>query len=89
MAIRVPPDSFVDVYVLDEEGNQQVNEEQELEEQAPVQGELRDTTVADRLRGDEGGDRWGRQTDRSTVPVPEASPVAAASSHQCLQRRQC
>lgn len=34
--VRVPPDSLVDVDVLNEEGYQQVDEEQEFKEQAPV-----------------------------------------------------
>lgn len=36
MIVRVPPDSLVDVDVLNEEGYQQVDEEQEFKEQAPV-----------------------------------------------------
>lgn len=61
MAVRVPPDGPVDVDVLDKQRNQQIQEEQELEEQAAVQWQRWDSGVAHRLRRDEGRERRRRE----------------------------
>lgn len=42
VAVRVPPDCPVDVYVLDKQGHQQIEKKQELKQQAAVQWQLRD-----------------------------------------------
>lgn len=68
MAVWVPPDRPVDVYVLDKQGHQQIKKEQELKEQAAVQRQLGDPRVTDWLRGNEGRKRGGRQTHRVTAP---------------------
>jgi len=68
VAVGVPPHGAVDVDVLDEQRHQQVQEEQELKEQAAVQRELGDLRVADGLRGDEGREGRGRQTHGVTAP---------------------
>lgn len=68
MTVRIPPHCPVDVYVLDKQGHQQIEKEQELKQQAAVQRQLGDSRVADRLRGDEGRERGRRQTHRVTAP---------------------
>lgn len=68
MAVWVPPDCPVDVYVLDKQGHQQIKEEQELEQQAAVQRQLGDPRVTDRLRSNEGRKGGCRQTHRVTAP---------------------
>lgn len=62
MAVGVPPDCPVDVDVLDKQCHQQIEEEQELEEQAAVQWQFGDPRVAHRLRSDEGRERRRRET---------------------------
>lgn len=68
MAVWVPPDRPVDVYVLDKQGHQQIQKEQELKQQAAVQRQLGNPRVTDRLRCNEGRERGGRQTHRVTAP---------------------
>ena len=68
MAVWVPPDRPVDVDVLDKQGHQQIEKEQELKQQAAVQGQLGDPRVADRLRSNEGRERRSGQTHRVTAP---------------------
>lgn len=68
VTVRVPPDRPVDVDVLDKQGHQQIEKEQELKQQAAVQRQLRDPRVADRLWSNEGRERRGRQTHRVTAP---------------------
>lgn len=62
MDVRIPPHRPVDVNILHKECHQQVEEEQELEEQAAVQGKLGDTAVAYRLGRNQGGERGSRET---------------------------
>lgn len=69
VAVRVPPHGPVDVDVLHEESHQQVEEEQELKQQAAVQWKLRDTGVTYRLRRDQGREGRSRQSHRITAPV--------------------
>lgn len=68
VAVRVPPHRPVDVYVLDKQGHQQIQEEQELKEQAAVQRQLGDPRVTHRLRNNEGRDRGRRLTHHVTAP---------------------
>lgn len=68
MAVWVPPDRPVDVYVLDKQGHQQVEKEQELKQQAAIQRQLGDPRVANRLWSDEGRERGRGQTHRVTAP---------------------
>lgn len=68
MAVRVPPHRPVDVHVLDKQGHEQIQEEQELKQQAAVQRELGDPRVPDRLRSDEGREGGRGQTHRVTAP---------------------
>lgn len=68
VAVGVPPDCPVDVYVLDKQGHQQIKKEQELKQQAAVQRQLGDPRVTHRLRSNEGRERGGRQTHRITAP---------------------
>lgn len=67
MDVRVPPHRPVDVNILHEERHQQVEEEQELKEQAAVQRKLGDAAVAHRLGRNQGGERGSRQTRRITA----------------------
>ena len=50
----VRPESSVDVQVLDKQRHQEIQEEEELKQEAAVQWERRDPGVTDRLRGYEG-----------------------------------
>lgn len=88
MIVRVPPDSLVDVDVLNEEGYQQVDEEQEFKEEAPIQRQLRDAAVTDRLWSDQRCDGRRREADGTTIPVSQPSTVPAAPANQRLERRQ-
>lgn len=69
VAVWVPPNCPVDVYVLDKQGHQQIQKEQELKQQATVQWQLWDPRVTHRLRSNEGREGGGRQTDRITAPM--------------------
>lgn len=67
MAVGIPPHSSVDVDVLHKQRHQQVEEEQELKQQAAVQRQVGDTGVTHWLWGDEGG-QWRRwQPNRVTA----------------------
>lgn len=68
MIVWVPPDSLVDVDVLNEKGYQQVDEEQEFKEKAPIQRQLRDAAVTDRLWSDQRCDGRRREADGTTIP---------------------
>lgn len=68
MAVWVPPDRPVYVDVLDKQGHQQVEKEQELKQQAAIQRQLGNPRVADRLWSDEGREGGCGQTHRVTAP---------------------
>lgn len=68
MTVWIPPHRPVNVDVLHKQGHQQVEEQQELKEEAAVRRQLRDPRVTDRLRGDEGRDGGSRETHRGTAP---------------------
>jgi len=66
--VWVPPDSLVDVDVLNEEGYQQVDEEQEFKEKAPIQRQFRDPAVTYRLWSNQRCDRRRGEADGTTIP---------------------
>lgn len=88
MAVGVPPHCPVDVDVLDEQSHEQIEEQEKLEQEAAVQGQLWDPRVSDRLWSDESRERGRRQTQRATVPVPDAGAIAQVSPDESLQRGQ-
>lgn len=62
MGGRVPPHRFVDVDVVDEEGNQVAEEQLELKQDAPLYGQLWDLAVTEgnhRLGGQRGAGKAG------------------------------
>lgn len=73
LAVGIPPHSSVDVDVLHKQRHQQVEKEQELKQQAVVQGEIWNTRVSNRLRCDERRQRWSRESHGVTVPWRETN----------------
>lgn len=87
--VRIPPHRPVDVNVLHEECHQQVEEEQELEEQAAVQRKLRDAAVAYWFGRNQGGERGSRETWWVTAPGPRKTRVThnTGAVHQLAYKR--
>lgn len=52
MIVRIPPHSFIDVDVLNEQSNQQVDEEKKFKKQAPIHRQLRNLAMTNRTWGD-------------------------------------
>lgn len=84
MIVRVPPDSLVDVDVLNEEGYQKVDEEQEFKEKAPIQWQVRDPAVTHRLWSNQCCDRRRRQADGTTIPEADGHHLLGKHSPSSL-----
>lgn len=84
MIIWVPPDSLVDVDVLNEEGYQKVDEEQKFKEKAPIQWQLRDPAVTHRLWSNQRCDGRCREADGTTIPEADGHHLLSKHSVSSL-----
>lgn len=69
MAIRIPPDSLVDINVLHKQRHQQVQKEHKLKEHTAVDGKFRNACMANRFWADQRSEWWGRETHGCAAPA--------------------